>query len=277
MIVNRRSVLVMCASMGTLMLPPFAHSKISLPGETLRTFMRMRGLGARPIAIGCLKGVYNGVVDGAVTPLFGVVSATFTSFREVEGGFEMRGAEVAYYTDLDTETVLETWKNPYTNRVVSVPVSDLPASTARIGTDLRIVSRDPAIPGVTLSQSVSQPQIVGKEIWFNETIAVLKEGSSTAPAFHYNDRTVLRARLSEIDENSSAPLRSETSFQSVVSWRTWLKMDARPGCMIGFGNGLYGTSINDLPPAWIKATEGRRPAILTDPASLLESNNPPFR
>jgi hypothetical protein len=126
---------------------------------------------------------------------------------------------------------------------------------------------------VQFSQSVSQPQIVGKEVWFNETIVALREASSTQPAFHYTDSTVLRARLAEFDKHSTAPVRSETSYQSVVSWRTWLKMDAHPGCMVGFGNGLYGTSIQELPHEWIKATELQRPEILTDPEAMLASNS----
>lgn len=273
MIVDRRSILGMCAGVGTLMFPRASHSQIALPGGTLRTFMRMRGLGSHPVAIGCLKGVYNGVVDGVVTPLFGVVSATFSNYREVEGGFEIRSAELAYFTHLDAGTVLETWRNPYTNEVVSVPTSQLPPTTARIGANLRINSTEPGGPGVQFSQSVSQPQIVGKEVWFNETIVALREASSTQPAFHYTDSTVLRARLAEFDKHSTAPVRSETSYQSVVSWRTWLKMDAHPGCMVGFGNGLYGTAIQELPHEWIKATELQRPEILTDPEAMLASNS----
>jgi hypothetical protein len=274
MILDRRGVLVMCASLGTLMFPQLSQSQMALPGGTLRAFLRMRGLGTHPVAIGCLQGVYTGVVDGAVTPLFGVVSATFTHYREVEGGFEMRSAELAYFTDLDTDTVLETWKNPYTNQVVSVPTAQLPPTTARIGTDLRIISSEPVIPGVQLSQSVSQPQMVGKEIWFNETIVVVKEAGATQPAFHYYDSTVLRARLPALDNQSTAPVRSETSFESVVSWRTWLKMGAHPGCMVGFGNGFYGASIRELPPAWLKATEIHRPEILANPEKILASNGP---
>ena len=273
MVLDRRSVMVMCASMGTLFLPASVNSTTELPGGTLRTFMRMRGMDKRAIAIGCLTGIYSGIVDGAVTPMFGVVSATFASYREVEAGFEIRSAEIAYFTDVETDRVLEEWTNPYTNEVLPVPISTLPATSARIGADLRIQSLAPEIAGLQFSQSVSQPRVTSGEVWFTESIVALKAASPTEPAFHYNDSTVLRARITDLDKHSALAVRSNTSYQSVVSWRTWLKMGSHPGCMVGFGNGLYGVSIDELPPPWIRATEKRRPEILTDPARILESHS----
>lgn len=274
MALDRRSVLMMLVSMGTLLLPASENSASELPGGTLRTFVRMRGMGHRPVAVGCLSGIYSGVVDGAVTPMFGVVSATFASYREVGGAYEIRSAEVAYFVDLDTDRVLEEWTNPFTNEILVVPVSNLPATTARVGTDLRFESQAPAIPGVQWSQSVSQPRIVSGEVWFTETIVVLRAASSAEPTFHYSDSTVLRARVTDLGKHRASSVRCSTSYQSVVSWRPWLKMGPHPGCMVGFGNGLYGVSIDELPPAWIKATEKHRPEILTDPATIIDSHSP---
>jgi hypothetical protein len=277
MTLDRRRVLFMCAGMSAMLLPSLAGSETALPGGPLRTFMRMRGLGHRPVAIGYLEGIYHGVVDGALTPLFGVVSATFASYREVEGEFEIRSAEIAYFTHLETGEVLDNWRNPYTEEVVSVPVSEAPATASRIGADLRIVSRAALPPGVEVMQSVSPPQVVGSEVWFTETIAVLREARGKEPAFHFNDTTVLRARLSEIDKYPKAPVRCSTSYQAVVSWRPWLKMGLHPGCMVGFGHGFYGASIDELPANWTIATKRRRPEILSDPSKLLEADNAPSR
>lgn len=274
---DRRTVVLMCAGMGTLLLPPFAGSQMPLPGGTLRTFMRMRGLGTRPVAIGYLEGIYNGVVDGALTPLFGVASATFASYRDVDGEYEIRSAEIAYFTDLHTGDVLDSWKNPYTGEVVSVPVSRLPPTTSRIGANLRIDSQAPPVPGVQVNQSVSPPQFMGREVWFTETIAVLREAGANQPAFYYSDSTVLRGRLDEIEKYRTAPVRCDTSYQSVVSWRSWLKMGSHPGCMVGFGNGIYGASMDELPAGWINATKKSRPEILSDPGRILQADRAPSR
>jgi hypothetical protein len=212
-------------------------------------------------------------VDGAVTPLFGVVSATFGRYREVESGFEIRSAELAYFTDLDSHSVLDTWKNPYTNETVPVPVSSLPPTTSRIATNLRMDSQAANTPGLQFRQNVSQPQIVGREIWFTESITAERDAGPTQAAFHYTDTTVIRARLADLDKHGATLTRCDTSYQSVSSWRTWLKMGSHPGVLIGFGNGYYGASINELPPAWIKATEKSRPRLLTDPTGILEAGD----
>ncbi len=273
MIFDRRNALLICASMGAVVFAPLADSQIASPGSDLRKFMHMRGLGLRPVAIGCLEGIYSGVVDGAVTPIFGVVSATFADYRELESGFEIRSAELAYFTDLDSGAVLETWKNPFTNELVKVPVSQLAPTTSRIGTDWRIEPEAAQTSGLQFSQSVAPAKIVGREVWFTETVMAQRDAGATEPAFYYNDRTVLRARLTDLDRGGASTVRSDTSHQSVSSWRSWMKMASHPGAVVGFGNGFYGTTIDELPPAWIKATEKFRPEILKDPARMVQSKS----
>lgn len=277
MIVNRRDVLLMCASLGTAVFPPLADSQVTLPDGALRSYMRMRGLGTLPVAIGCLEGIYNGVVDGVVTPAVGVISATFADYKEVESGFEIRSSELAYFTDLDSGAVLDSWHNPYTNEVVPVSASELAPTTTRIGASLLIDSEAALPPGLQLRHSVAAPQILGREVWFTETVMVRREARVSEPAFHYNESTVLRARLTDLSQSNALPVRCDTSYQSVSSWRTWMKMATHPGGVVGFGNGFYGTSIDELPPAWIKATERYRPEILRDPAKMLQTKSPQVR
>jgi hypothetical protein len=205
--------------------------------------------------------------------MFGVVSATFSTYREQEAGYEVRSAEIAYFTDLSADSVIQAWTNPYTKEVVDVPASSLPPTTALIGKDMRFQLQGSAPPGVEFSQSVSQPKGARGEVWFTESIAAKRHASPPEPAFFYNDTTVLRARLADLEAADTSPPNCATSFQSVVSWRTWLKMGSHPGCMVGFGNGSYGITVDELPPAWIKETTKRRPEILRDPAMLLRTDS----
>ena len=199
------------------------------------------------------------------------------NYREVDGGYEIRSAELAYFTDLETESVVDTWTNPYTNEILHVPVSSLPPTTSRIDSSLRIESGSAPTPGLTVSHGVGKPQFVGREVWFKESFMALRNAGASDAVFHYSESTVLRARLAELDPHRAAPVRCDTSYQSVSSWRGWMKMASRPGSMIGFGNGYYGASLDQLPTAWIKATEKLRPELLADPARILEANNQPVR
>ncbi len=231
--------------------------------------MRLRGLCRGRLAIGCLVGQYGGVVDGAVTKLFGVVSATFARYRRVGPEYEVVGSELAFFTDLVTGEALDLWTNPYTAESIQVPIARLPPMTMRIGTDLQFRSDTPKVPGLQFSQAVEQPMALTGEIAFVERVTAVRDGTASLPPFYYSDSTIMRVRTNDVPLDESVSVNCLTSFQSVVSWRPWMKMGARPGSMVGFGIGRYGATIHDLPAAWIRATQKFFPDVLTDPGLML--------
>jgi hypothetical protein len=240
----------------------------STPAERLRAFVRMRGALDDRLVIGCIRGRYEGVIDGETTPLFGVTAATFARWRPHGDGYEVIGFEQAYFTDLQTNQVLDTFVNPYTGERVAVPVTAMPPSRLLLGADLSL--RPAAVPpGMTLGVSVSPPEQIGDDVIFVERNRAAMPVSPTR-RFFYNDTTAMRAKLHDLSSSDAARVPCQTSFQSILSWRPWLHMGDRPGQMCGFGQGLYGVSIEHLPDNWIEATRRIRPELLVYPEAVIE-------
>ncbi|OYY72568.1 DUF1838 family protein [Sphingomonas sp. 28-63-12] len=239
------------------------------PAEQLRAFMMMRGALDDRLVIGGLSGRYFGVVGAQLTPMFGVVSATFTRYRPAPGGgYEAVGAEFAYFTDPVSGVAIGPYRNPYTGETVMVPSGGTPLSRIFIGSDmaLRLESK---IPGLSFENTVSPPEVRGNDVWFSELTRTSSPVPGKAEAFHYSESTILHARLNELNAFGAKRVRCETNFTNVVSWRPWLKMESHPGHMMAVGVGSYGRAVNELPAAWIAATRVHHPELLVDPASVL--------
>jgi len=242
------------------------------PAATLRRFIKMRGALDGRLVIGCVAGRYEGVVDGQVTPLFGVVSAVFSLYRRrADGAYEVASLEQAYYTDLHSGQALDRWKNPYTGESVAVPVYSEAPSLVFIGPDLVFHTPKPPGPGVHVAHMARGPETIGDDVVFVEQVAVSVDGAKGGLPFTYRDNTVLRAPASAVDRQDSLSTPCKTTFDAVVSWRPWLSMGARPGHMEALGYGGFGVSPASLPAAWVTATERARPSLLNNPERVVET------
>jgi hypothetical protein len=244
------------------------------PQQRLRAFMMMRGALDDRLVVGFVSGTYYGVVGDKMTPLYGLAAATFSRYRPMaDGGYAGVGLEQAYFTDLDTGKVLETWLNPYTGETVTVPETRFEPRALTIDQNLRFGPPVTA-PGVTVDQSVLPPQIIGDDIWFTERILSEITPAGADKAFHYNELTTMHASRADVMNPDAKRVPCDTHFSATVGWRPWLKMADRPGHLLGDGQGRYGVAVDNLPPVWLEATLRSRPEIIHDPLAVLE---PVFR
>jgi hypothetical protein len=236
----------------------------------LNAFMRMRGAIDNSLVIGFLSGRYYGVVDDELTPLYGLVSATFTRYRRSSSlGYEGVDCEQAYYTDLETGQVLDTWRNPYTNEMVKVPEFRSEPNRFKIDDNL-VFSSAVTMPGTHFEQSGLPPVTIGDDVWFTERVVASGHPPGATGTFHYSELTTMHARRSELAAGAQKRVPCDTHFTATVSWAPWLKMGSRPGHLLGNGDGGYGGKISDLPPVWREATLRSRPDLVRDPVGVLE-------
>jgi hypothetical protein len=268
MILGRRLFLGLGTLAGLGAAVPPAHSNTE---TNLRRFIKMRGALDGRLVIGCVTGRYDGVVDGKLTPLFGVVSAVFSLYRPSGDAFEVASLEQAYYTDLQSGEVLQHWQNPYTGESVAVPVYSEAPNLVFVGPDLVFHTPKPPGPGVHVAHMARGPETVADDIVFVEQVSVTVDGARGALPFTYRDNTVLRAPRIAVDRQDSQSTPSTTTFDAVVSWRPWLNMGTRPGHMEALGYGGFGVPPASLPAAWVSATERARPELLHNAERVLET------
>lgn len=232
----------------------------------MRTFMLMRGALDDRLVIGSLNGRYWGCVNGAMTPLFDVVSATFSRYRRLaDGSYRGVSIEQAYFVDRETGEWLRSFDNPYTGKTVKVPTGGYPPTSVVFGTDLVMRVAKP-LPGMTLTHSMSPLMTQGDNVMMTEVTSVGAVGKP--PSYH--GIVGLHARAGEIDRAGAKKVRCETSYTSVSRWPMWLEMSDHPGETVAAGQGSYGTTLDDLPKTWVAAARQHRPELLSDPARLLE-------
>lgn len=271
-LINRRAFLAATAAAG------FAArlgGAVGGDSETrIREFVAMRGALDGRLVIGSVRGHYDGVVNGEITPLFDVVGATFSRYRASGQGYFVENFEQAYFIDPETGSVLDQWNNPYTNQEVVVPVADSKPTRSLITADLRFEPVKPLPETVRFRQYVSEPPGIGDEIVFVEKIDVNVTAAAPAAAFFYHETTSLRSRRADIDGSFKRLHPCQTSFNVIVSWRPWLRMADHPGHMMAVGYGAYGQQIAELPEPWLRATAKLRPDLLSDPEAALRSAFP---
>jgi hypothetical protein len=273
---KRRDLLPLSAGaicLGSLAFAASAEKTIDLadPTKRLRAYMLMRGALDDRLVIGCLTGRYHGVVDDEIMPFFGIVSATFARYRQTaDGGFEGATFEVPFFTDIETGEALDRLVNPYTGETVSVSQSALPPARIEIAHDLGFSI--PATPPRLAYQHHVLPALQsGDNVWMvEETISAIQLPNRPKP-MRYAEIVTLHARASDLGAPGARRVPCETSFESVSSWRPWLKMSDHPGHLNGTGAGRYGVPMDELPADWIKAAASLRPEVLKNPGAPLDA------
>lgn len=241
----------------------------SQPGR-LRAFMLMRGALDDRLVIGCVQGRYYGVVDDVLTPLFGLNAATFARYRHSEdGGYEGVSFEQAYFTDLESGKVMDSWVNPYTGEKVTVPVTASKPQRLKIEKTMELAIPS-GVPGMSVNRELLPIQIIGNDVWFTEQTFVSMQGKPGEKGFHYNELTTLHARHSDLAMVNARRVPCETHFSATVSWRPWMNMGDRPGHMLGNGAGQYGATFETLSPIWIEATRQARPEIIENAQAMMD-------
>jgi hypothetical protein len=275
-LIQRRSLV--CGAAAALALPQASFAAAAAAAgatanpaaipDKLRTLLMMRGALDDRLVMHWIRGRCYGLVDGAMTPLFGVVNACFSRYRAREGGgfFGARG-EVTYYTDFGSGEVVQTALNPYTNAAMPLPARGYPPSPVRIQADATIAISE--APGVEFRNVVDDPQVSGNDVSLCES-SMAKTPLPGGGVSLYNEVLTYRAKANDLARTDLKRVACDIAVTSTVSWRSWMGMGDRPGVLLTVGTGSFVSSIDELPPAWVKAASQSRPELLANPLAFLD-------
>ena len=272
--VTRRHTLGLLAALGasSIAVPALAanagaSATITSPRDRMRTFMLMRGALDDRLVMHWLQGRYYGLVDGEVTPLFGLLSAQFSRFRsDGEGGYFNVRAEASFITNPDTGEAISEIRNPYTGATMTAPARNYPPSSPHIRADLKfdIVQQ----PGATLRHEVEGIFANGSDVWISE-ISTAKTPVPNAKPSLYNEMLTYHARASDLQRRGAKRVPCNISFTNTVSWRSWMNMGDHAGHLLVVGAGRYVDSMDELPLAWLRAARAAKLALVQDPLAVL--------
>jgi hypothetical protein len=271
--INRRHAL---AGIGGLALataaPAWPRAGLDLADrrDRLTAIAKMRGSTDGRLTIGYVIGTRYAVPEHRAIPMMGIMAATFSQYRRISDDvFEARAIEIAYFTDIETGKLLESWKNPVTGTVVDVPQTRMAPSLLRLTADGLTVARPDGPAGLELKHRFLDPVVVGDDVWITEEIHVA--GPPAARPFVYNELSTYRARKSELDQPALAVVPTHVDYQSLITYRDWMGFGDTPGHTIARGAGARVTRAAELPPYFLDLTRRHHPDVLADPLKVLAS------
>ena len=244
---------------------------LSNPVDYMNALVQMRAsLGPR-LRMGFIKGVYYGVAEDRITPLYGVLAGTFSKFKaRADGTYDIYSFEVAYFTDWNSGELLDTYLNPYTGKTVKVPVTRMgPSHQVLTAQGTRVQGPAADLPGFEFKNRFLPARVVGDDVAIvEENIAGTAKGAK-GPPFHYNEVTTLQASLKELSAGKPH-VSTRVHFSVVVSWRPWLEMGDMPGHLFGDGTGRHIDRIEDFPPYYVELTRKLHPDAIGEPEAILD-------
>ena len=280
MLTSRRSTLgfgALALGMPGLIAPAHAQSAgksldLKNKSDFLTALQKMRGSLDERICMGYVKGLYYGVVDDRITPLYGVLGGTFSRYKKLpDGNFEGRTFEVAYFTDWETGGLLENFKNPYTGETVTVPQTRMGPSTITITADgLKIGSAAGEARGMSISNRFLPARVVNNDVWIVEESKVGTAPDFKGPKFSFNEVTTYQTTLAELNDPKLMQTATHVHFNGVVSWRPWLKMGDRPGHLLGNAAGRRLAKMTDYPAEYQEWTKKYHADVWADPGAILD-------
>ncbi len=269
---HRRTVLQGLGGLGLLPMQsvwPRGGLDLDLPEDRLTAIAKMRGATDDRLVMGWVIGARYAVVDHQAIPMLGILAATFSRYRRVdEQSFNIRSLEVAYFTDLETEKLIETWENPVTGKRVEVPQTRMGPSSITMtaeGLDVETVGE---ARGMRLDHYFRKPIEHGNEVWITEEIRVNGKQANSTP-FIYNEMSTYQARRQDLNDPSQASVPTRVQFQSLVTFRPWMGFGDTSGHTTARGIGWRAPRVEDLPPYYLELTEKYHPDVLNDPLGVL--------
>lgn len=275
------SLLAGCATSATRSAAPALASgkrrqrlDLTKPADLLTAIIKMRGSTAPKLSMGFVIGSYYGIVDDKAMPLFGVLAGTFSEYRQIDAEtYKARALEVAYFTDIDTGQLMETWDNPYTGETVTVPQTRMGPSTTLVrATGLEVQRPAGEAIGMDLKHRFRPAVTVEDQVWVTEEIQAVAGIPGRKP-FVYNEMSTYHSNRGDLEDPNQASVRSNVEFHSIISWRPWMKMGDRPGHLTGRASGRHVKSYDELPALYQSLNQQHHPDVAENALALLKDGD----
>lgn len=279
---GRRSFLAAGATLiagSVLPAPLIAADQLDLndPWDRLTALAKLRGSLDGSTVMWWMKGVRYGVVGNVLTPLFGMLVGSFQRMKPLPGkGFELNMLELSYFTDLKTGAVLDTFINPYNGNECIVPEQRLGPFPVLMTPTGVVLPKVPAFGDVELTTKVGPAVVNGDDVWVRDDSSVKVDSEHPMMGKHtYNEIVTYRGKVSDLNNAALASAPADISFQSVTSWREWLRADDVGGHTTARANGSKISRVEDFPPEYLAAAAERHADIIADPEAALNAVPPP--
>jgi hypothetical protein len=244
------------------------------PAFRLDAIMKMRGATDGRICMGYVTGMRYAVIDGSATPMFGLLAATFSRHRKLsDTSYEARALEIAYFTDLATGKLLESWTNPFTNRTVKVPQTRSLMGPVEIKGEGLSPINVARFATLDFGHRFRAPVQIGDDVSITEEIRIRNKAEGAGPRFRYNENTTYTSQLKHLTDPTLATVPTSIAYQSLVGLAPWMGFDGIDGMNMGRGLGRRIAETREFPPYFLELTEKYHADVLDDPSGAIDGKS----
>lgn len=279
---SRRSALLAGAAVAAGTLLPrqnaaAADLDLDDPWQRLTALAKLRGSLDGRMVMWWMKGMYYGVVDDIATPLFSTLIGSFLRLKPLPGkGYELTMLELAYFTDLKTGAVLDTFTNPYNGKLCTVPEQRLGPYPVLMTPTGVVLPQVPAFGNVELTTRLGPAIVQGDDVWIRDDSTVKVDSDHPMLGKHvYNELATYQGRLSELNNPDLSSAAATIDLQGITSWREWMQADGIGGHAASRAAGAKIYRVEDFPAEYLAAARARHGAIIADPQAALDTPPPP--
>lgn len=275
---SRRSLLGAAAgSLASAALPAGAAMKPAAIPDLWAALRKLRYRLDETLFYWWLKATKYGRLGNRVQPLYDMDIGTIFQARDTGGGgFEVTSLEIAFTVDRDSGELLERFRNPYTDELLTPRDVPVGPATIRYGSSGPVFPVE--LPGADLDVRPSIELLVraGGELWLREdTASVVTPKTGEGQPFYVTDWATYQASIADLENPALASAPCTVSFQAISSWPRWLAMGAREGGTLSRASGRKVESYAELPASFRQRLADAFPEIAKDPAAALR--RPPFQ
>jgi hypothetical protein len=217
-----------------------AKVDVTNPQDKLDAYVRLRGrTDGKPAYMWYRATIFAKVEGEPGVPIFNVEGCAWSRATRLEDGrWKLDNVEAGYYLDRATGQPLDTWVNPINGLTCRIQHY---RSFQHVIATADNVERAEAnnVPGLSFVGTVPQATVLGDQIWMSEDLQVKapnKPKESFADPLEYTGPFITSTslatwcgRLSDLANPKLGFVPATLSYQTINSWRPWLRMGTTPG------------------------------------------------
>lgn len=264
----------LAAAAGTTLAAAEADAARRVPLDTSqvhRLWRRMRYAGHDRPFFWWLRGRRYGVVDNVMTPFFDMQVGSFHRVEDLgDDGYRVFTASVVYYTDIATNELLTTWRNPVTGRDVEFRYAPPTASVSEY--DYATGPRpDAPRPGLTVQrrQLYGPVDVVGDDVWIREEEYIVLQRESQPQPQRVHDMYVVQSPLRALTDAAVKFVPATGYFNDLNSWSPRFEMGGLPGSGFARCFGRKESRLEALPDVYLRLGRRLHPDAFRDPGAVL--------
>lgn len=240
---------------------PAAGIDLANPQARVRAYLRIRcRLDGKPTYMP-YRGTIFGKPEGkAAVALFDVAGFSWSTVTQIgESRYRVDGVEAGYFLDRNTGEPLDHWTNPLNNLETTVRHYRSWSHIVVSPEGLEPVLDKPRPAGFSFSATSGDPMIMNGNIWIHEDLIGQFPSAPKStfadplqyfgPVLTATSLATWSAAVAELADPAAAFVPSMLSYQTLGSWRPFMRMGSAPGLISWRMFGAKQPSVDAVPTA----------------------------